>query len=113
MRHTLKLQPYYYECAKKGTKKIELRLMDEKRRAFKVGDKIEIFKEPNLDESFTVKIKALLIYKNFEEIMEDYPMSYFGDENTTKENLLPELNKFYPIEEQEALNVVGIRIDRV
>ena len=41
MKHIMKLQPKYFECMKKGSKIIEVRLFDEKRRNIKIGDEIE------------------------------------------------------------------------
>ena len=46
MRHTMKLKEDPFERMKNGTKTIEFRLYDEKRRKIKVGDEIEFFKLP-------------------------------------------------------------------
>ena len=37
---TMKLNEKYFEYIKRGTKRIELRLNDEKRKLIKIGDKI-------------------------------------------------------------------------
>ena len=42
--HNMKLRSKYFECIKTGTKRIELRLNDEKRSKIKIGDEI-IFEE--------------------------------------------------------------------
>ena len=70
MRHTLKLQPKYYEAVKNGIKVIELRLLDEKRKNIKLDDEIEFKKEPDLKESIVTKVKGILLYKSFEDILE-------------------------------------------
>lgn len=41
MIHEMKLSPKYYNFIKNGTKRIEIRLNDEKRQKLKVGDKIK------------------------------------------------------------------------
>ncbi len=110
MRHVLKLKPKFFECIKKGSKIIELRLLDEKRQKIKLGDEIEFLKEPELKENVITKVSGLLIYPSFEDILSDYPISYFSDDNTTKEDLLESLNTFYSKEQQEKFGVVGIRI---
>ena len=56
MNHKMKLQPKYYDFILNGTKRIEIRLNDEKRRMIKVGDTITFYKEPLLNKSFNVKI---------------------------------------------------------
>ena len=110
MRHVLKLRPKYFECIKNGSKIIELRLLDEKRQRVKIGDEVEFLKEPELKENLITKVCGLLIYPSFEDILEDYPISYFSDDNTTKEELLESLNTFYSKEQQEEYGIVGIRI---
>lgn len=50
MRHTMKLKEDPFERMKNGTKTIEFRLYDEKRRKIKVGDEIEFFKLPKLHQ---------------------------------------------------------------
>ena len=52
MEHKLKLQETYYNYMKNGTKQIELRLYDEKRKLINVSDIIKFYKEPNLYEYF-------------------------------------------------------------
>ena len=56
MEHELKLQPRYYEYILGGTKDIEIRLYDEKRQKINIGDIIIFKKEPELNESFKVKV---------------------------------------------------------
>ena len=52
MEHEMKLQPEYYNFILNGTKRIEIRLFDEKRQQIKIGDTIKFLKEPELNESF-------------------------------------------------------------
>ena len=40
MTHEMKLQPKYFNFILNGTKRIEIRLFDEKRKQIKIGDKI-------------------------------------------------------------------------
>ena len=42
--HEMSLQPKYFDFIKDGTKRIELRLYDEKRRSIQLGDIIEFAK---------------------------------------------------------------------
>lgn len=44
--HSLRLQEKYFNFIKSGTKRIELRFFDEKRRAIQVGDEI-VFSKNN------------------------------------------------------------------
>lgn len=109
--HELKLQPEYYNYILNGTKRIELRLYDEKRRLINIGDTIKVLKEPNLDESFTVKVIGLLRYDSFSNIFNDFDISILADKSMTKESLINDLEKFYTKEKQEQYGILGIRIE--
>lgn len=113
MIHEMKLQPKYYNYILNGTKRIELRLNDEKRQIIKVGDKIKFLKEPNLNESFEVKVIELIKYNSFIDLFNDYDISILSDKSMSKEELLKDLEKFYTKEKQEKYGVVGIKIELV
>ncbi len=113
MIHELKLQPKYYNYILNGTKRIELRLYDEKRQKIKIGDTIKFLKEPNLEESFNVKVVDLLRYNSFDELFKDYDISILSDKSETKENLKEALEEFYTKEKQEQYGVVGIKIELI
>lgn len=110
MRHKIKLQPEYYDYVLSGTKRIEIRLFDEKRKMINIGDKIEILKEPDLLESFEVEVVGLLRYKDFESLFNDFDTSILADSKVSKEKLLNDLEKYYSKEKQEKYGVLGIRI---
>lgn len=111
MEHTIKLQPKYYNFMLKGTKRIELRLFDEKRKFINLGDTLKILKEPDLKESFDTKVVGLLRYNSFEEMFEDFDISILADSSITKEELLEDLEQFYTKEKQQQNGVLGIRIE--
>lgn len=113
MVHEMKLQPKYFNYILNGTKRIELRLNDEKRRIIKVGDKIKFLKEPNLNESFIVNVIDILKYNSFIDLFNDYDISILSDKSMTKEELLRDLEMFYTKEKQEKYGVIGIRIELV
>ena len=48
MTHEMKLQPKNFDYILNGTKRIEIRLNDEKRKKIKLGDKIKFLKETDL-----------------------------------------------------------------
>lgn len=113
MEHELKLQPRYYEYILDGTKDIEIRLYDEKRQKINIGDIIILKKEPELNESFKVKVVGLLRYENFDGLFEDFGIDRLADRSMSKSELLEELEKFYTKEKQKEYGVLGIRIEKV
>ena len=109
--HELKLQPKYYDYILNGTKRIELRLFDEKRQLIKIGDRIKFLNESNLEESFVVSVVGLLRYNSFIELFKDFDISMLADKSMTKGELLDVLSEFYTKEKQEKYGVIGIRIE--
>lgn len=113
MIHEMKLQPEYFNFILNGTKRIEIRLNDEKRQNIKLGDKIKFLKEPDLNESFEAQVIGLLRYNSFEEMFKDYDISILSDKSMTKEKLISVLEQFYTKEKQEKYGVLGIRIELI
>lgn len=113
MIHKMKLQPEYFNFILNGTKRIEIRLNDEKRQNIKLGDKIKFLKEPDLNESFEAQVIGLLRYNSFEEMFKDYDISILSDKSMTKEELISVLEQFYTKEKQEKYGVLGIRIELI
>lgn len=111
MEHKMKLQPKYYHFILNGTKRIEIRLFDEKRQKIKIGDTIKFLKEPDLSDSFNTKVINLYQYPSFEELFKDFAISILSDRSMTKEELIAELEQFYPKEQQEKNGVLGIQIE--
>ena len=111
MLHHMKLQPKYFEYIQNGTKRIELRLNDEKRSLIQLGDEIEFLKEPSLTETMKVKVVGLLRYQTFTDLFKDFDISVLASPSMTKEELLSVLQEFYTIEKQKQYGVLGIRIE--
>lgn len=62
-----------FERIKRGEKKIEFRVNDEKRRLVKVGDEIVFSKRPELKEKIHVKVTALEHFDSFDALLKKYP----------------------------------------
>ena len=113
MEHILKLNPRYFDYINTGTKRIELRLYDEKRQKINIGDIIIFKKEPNLEITLKVKVVGLLRYNSFEELFKDFNIEVMADKTITKKELLDVLEEFYTKEEQKEYGVLGIRIEKI
>lgn len=111
MEQEMKLQPEYYNFILNGTKRIEIRLFDEKRQQIKIGDTIKFLKEPELNEFFEAKVVGLLRYNSFEDMFNDFDISILSDKSMTKNELIAVLEQFYTKEKQEQYGVLGIRIE--
>ena len=104
----MSLQPKYFDFIKDGTKRIELRLYDEKRQSIQLGDIIEFAKSN--DEKFKAEVIGLLRYNSFADLFEDFDISILADNSMTKQELLEVLGEFYSEEKQAEFGVIGIRI---
>jgi len=107
--HTLKLQEEYYNYILNGTKRIEIRLNDEKRKLLNKGDIIRFLKEPLLEDSFCTNIVDLIYFDNFDQMFETFPIEVLADKSADKNNILNSLNKFYSQEKQKQYGVCCIK----
>ena len=109
--HNMKLMTKYFDYIKFGSKRIELRLNDEKRKNIKIGD--EIIFEELADNPRYLKTKVIDLYyeNNFNDLIEKYDIELFADKYASKEELIKILNDIYSQEAQEKYGIVGIRIE--
>jgi ASC-1-like (ASCH) protein len=107
--HEMGLQPEPFEKIKAGTKTVELRLFDEKRRKLSLGDTIEFRKQPEESEIIHVRIVALLQYESFSKLFDDFSPEAFGGND--KKSLLQGVRRFYSPEKEKEYGVLGIKIE--
>lgn len=111
MEHTMKLQDKYYYYMLNGTKRIEIRLYDEKRKKINLGDTIIFHKLSNLEETFKARVIGLIRYNCFDNLLKDFDISLLADKSISKEELINALESFYSKEEQDKYGLLGIRIE--
>ena len=98
-----------FENVKHGTKNVEVRVNDEKRRKLKVGDKITFLKRPDEIESLDAIVEDLVYYKDFKELVEDYSMEELYMKDFSKEEFLTLLKRFYSDDEINEYGTVAIK----
>ena len=111
-KYNMKLLPQYFDYIKFGTKRIELRLNDEKRNGLEVGDLI-IFEKIDEEEYLNTKVKKIYKYDNFNELVDNFEIDVLADKSINKEELLKTLNNIYTKEQQDTYGVLGIEIELV
>lgn len=107
--HTLKMDEEFFYLIKEGLKTYELRMNDEKRKAFKVGDEICFLKRPDFKDFFYKKIIGLHYYKTLEELVNSLEVKLMGFDN--KEEVIEIMNKFYK-EELGVMDIVAIELEK-
>lgn len=111
MKHEMKLNNEPYNKIDAGTKTVELRLYDEKRRKLKVNDYIEFTNRKN-QRKLLVLIEELKIYNNFEELYKNNNKVSMGYNEEDVANP-DDMKKYYPEEEQEKKGVIAIKFKKV
>lgn len=95
-----------FNLIKEGTKNIETRLFDEKRRAIKTGDVIEFISRESR-EKLLVEVIGLAVFETFEELFSSFTPESFGANN--KEDLFS-IYQYYSKEDEKRYGVIGIQI---
>lgn len=102
------LEEEIFDLVKNGTKNVEVRINDDKRRYLKVGDTCTFLKRPLEKDIINAKITNLVYYSNFFDLVKNYDIKFLYKEGYSKKEFLKLLNKFYTEEEQKEYGVVAI-----
>lgn len=111
MIHEMRLNNETFNKIKEGTKTVELRLLDEKRKALRVGDKI-IFTNRANNEKIDVLVTNLFKADSFEPIYEKYSkvaMGYNEEDDAKPEDM----EEYYSKEEIKKYGCIAIEIEKV
>lgn len=111
--HKMRLLPEYFEYMKTGTKKLEIRLNDEKRKNIKIGDLIIFEKLDDTQELLKTKVTNLYYYSDFNELINENDVTLLADKSVSKEKLIKTLNEIYSKVEQDKYGVVAIEIEKI
>lgn len=108
--HAMKLRDEPFELIKNGSKTIEVRLFDEKRRKVGVGDTV-IFSRMSGTETVTTKVTALYVKPSFESLYNSFPIESFGGGiGDTAKTLTENIYRYYTKEQERTFGVLGIEI---
>lgn len=100
-----------FDIVSNGIKNVEVRVNDEKRRKLNIGDTLIFLKRPDEVESLKGTVTNLVYFDNFSEVVDNYPMKRIYLENTTKEDYLTLIDRFYTKDEIEEYGVVAIEFE--
>lgn len=111
MKYEMKLNNEPFKAIKNGTKTLELRLNDEKRKQLIVGDYIEFTNIEN-NEKLLVEVIDLFKYNSFEELYKHFNKIEIGYSINEEANP-KDMENYYSKEEQEKYGVLGIKIKKI
>jgi len=99
---------------REGTKTIELRLLDDKRKGISVGDTIIFNNTEDENDSLCVMVDDLFIFDSFEELYKNLPLLECGYTKEDIDSASPkDMEMYYPKEKQEKYGVVGIKVSLI
>lgn len=111
MQHSMNLNSLPFYKIKNGTKTIELRLYDEKRRMISKGDTIQFYNNEDHRQTVLTKVVDLYVFDSFDELYKNLPLLECG---YTQDDVCiasaKDMEKYYSPERQKQYGVVGIRI---
>lgn len=111
MIHEMRLNNEPFNKIKEGTKTVELRLLDEKRKTLRVGDKT-IFTNRTNNEKIDVLVTNLFKADSFEPIYEKYSKVAMGY-NEEDEAKPEDMEEYYSKEEIKKYGCIAIEIEKV
>jgi len=108
MEHKMKLLSNPFNKIVDGSKEIEFRLYDDKRKEVKIGDTIEFSKLPNLIKKLNVEVVALYQYSTFKELL-----FFLGYKDNELEEKVEGMYSIYNHEQEKKHGVLGIKIKKL
>lgn len=114
MVHYMNLNPQPFSLIANGTKTIELRLLDEKRKLIEVGDTLIFTNTADASCTLRCKVKALHRFANFAELYRSLPLDKCGYLPHELATAAPEdMALYYSAEKQKQYGVVGIELELI
>ena len=112
MEFTMRLDPVPFAKICNGSKKIELRLYDEKRKQIKIGDTILFISLKDPNDTVLTRVVDIYRFASFVELYKALPQEDLGysDEDIASPK---DMEQFYPPEEQAQYGVVGFRLELI
>jgi len=108
MTHKMHLLNSVYDSVLNGIKKVEIRLLDDKRKKIKVGDTILFVNNFNEDKTFKVMVTKLRVFNDLNEVMNKYSLKTIYKDDSSYEELIDTYNSIYTMEEQDKYKVLAI-----
>lgn len=105
--HVSHLNDDIFQLFANDKKNIEIRLYDEKRQGFNVGDYILFINRADEKQTIKVKIKELHRFSSFKEMFDKFDKRKLGYEENEKADY-QDIKKYYSDENENKYNVVGI-----
>ena len=108
MEMIIHLDSDIFDLVNNGTKTIEGRVNDEKRRKLSIGDRLIFVNREDDNNIIESIVEDLIYFDNFEEMVEEFDIKCLYNESYTKNDYLDLIKRFYKDEEIKKNGVVAI-----
>ncbi len=111
-KHVMNLSPDSFEMIEIGTKTIEMRLYDEKRKKISKGDYINFISTINHKKQLEVKVKEVYRYNDFEELYKEFNKVKLGYREEEIAHYT-DMEQYYSKEDIAKYGVIGIEVELI
>ena len=108
----MKLQNVPFKQIKDGSKIIEVRLNDEKRKTLEIND-IIVFSNTKTNEQVEKKIISLKTYSSFKELFNNYDNILLGARGYNESEYEQSMYSFYTKEDEQKYGVLAIELEKI
>ena len=108
--HSMTLKREFFDKVSKGSKTVELRLYDEKRKCIKTGDLIRFGVDDHSGEMITVKVLGAYVYPSFEVLVDDFDARSMGFAKRKPSYISEYMKVFYEGNDACKNGVIAIRM---
>lgn len=108
--HSMNLRREYFERIADGSKIIEMRLFDEKRRRIRIGDQIEFACDDSSGELLRTRVQGVYVYPDFDELVEDFTTAELGFAGIAKTKIVELMLRLYGVEAAYKNKAVAIKV---
>ena len=108
--YPMQLKREHFESVANGSKIIEMRLYDEKRRKIRVGDFIEFTCADAEEKKILTQVRGIHTYPGFDELVEEFRPVELGFDKTDPGKISEYMLRLYGVEETFKNKVVALRV---
>ena len=108
--HQMKLRREFFDLVACGSKTVEMRLFDEKRREIISGDRIIFVADDGSGDTVGAEVLGVYRYRSFEGLTEDFDSGSLGFEGCSAGEISEFMSSVYDREKIEMYGAVAIRV---
>ena len=108
--HSMTLKREFFDKIAKGSKTIEMRLFDEKRKCIKNGDLIFFSADDLSGETIKAKVVGIYVYPSFEALVSDFDVRSMGFAKRKVTYICEYMKRFYDDNAIHKNGVVAIKV---